>query len=377
MRGRPTHARAFLLISIAAAAACGDRALEGDEDLGPVEQIVPFADRVSWPGIDRADLREVPLIHAFADQAPTDYWFLGYASPATSDSYWLCREDAPDCPLDAHRRIAWDHLVGGPIFAAIPGRPGYSPFSRMWKVTVGPSFDPDSAKSVETLQRLVESAVVQLEPVTLAFGDPDGTAGALVHAPLVLTGTELADNGTVLADLETPMMPVARARGWYTGYRVELFDLTVAEGVFPSAMPAAPLYALWRDCSADPPPPRCEAATSDRVVVRGPDPSDTNGVLAALPSSAPGLRYSPLLAVEQVVVVPERDGDVVLVDDSGDPRRSDVTSVDDITRLVDAGSLTGPVPQRVDDSGNPLPGGADRLYYDVATPVAETFVPYP
>ena len=115
----------MLLALSLAVAACGDDASGIDEELGPVdgdEGLVTFADRIDWPGIDRADGREIPFIRGFGEGGSAAYWFLGFASRRTADSFWFCREGDTECPLDANRRLNWDHLVGHPVFTRI--RPG-------------------------------------------------------------------------------------------------------------------------------------------------------------------------------------------------------------------------------------------------------------
>ncbi len=61
-----------------------------DEDLGPIDSTLEFGERIDWPGVDEADGRVIPLIRGFGDGRPASYWFLGFASRETADSFWFC-----------------------------------------------------------------------------------------------------------------------------------------------------------------------------------------------------------------------------------------------------------------------------------------------
>jgi hypothetical protein len=370
---------------------------EGPIDRGPVEGTLEQADRVAWPGLDTAEGRVVPFVRNFANGRPTGYWFFGMDRRRTADVFWFCREGDDGCPLDEHRRLDWDRVIGQPLFSRIPGDSQYSHYWMVWVVWVPETFEPDSVTTIGTL--FDEDALdrVRVEALVLDFAER-GPQETIMHLPMVLAGTELEDNGGPMPDGSGDMIRVERHWGWRQGYRVHFFDFTPLEGVFPEAedsesrplMPTANIYVLWRSCEEDPRPAICDLpghAFPDRrpVSERGlgqdvtgdGDTRDTNNVVGALQceeGEPTEPAYSPAWAVWAVDVL---DGTgLALIDTTGDERVSDVTSATRLRELVEAAVLSEPVPQGFDSTGSPLEEG-DQALFNCPHPVPEGFVPFP
>jgi hypothetical protein len=395
----------ILAIALAAAVGCGGSDSDVDEDRGIIDDSLDFADRVNWPGVDRANGREIPFIRGFGEGGPAAYWFLGFASRRTADSFWFCREGDSDCPLDANHRLNWNTLVGHPLFTRIPGQPEFSPFWQMWKVTVSADYEADAIKTTESLDRLQQEGVLTVEPLIIdfgtVFGEVIGYQETILHCALVLTGTTLAENGELLPDNSGPMLRLEAQFGWHQGYRVEFIDFSPSDGVFAEAtdsenrplMRQANIYIQWRRCTEDPRPAICDIpghAYTDRrpVSERGlgqditgdGDDNDTNNTVGAVPCKAP-LRaeetpYSPLWAVNNVYVEPTGAG-MSLVDTTGDQLTSDVMGVVDMFAAVTRGDLSEPEKATEDSTGNPVPGNEGQLFFNCPNPVPASYVPYP
>lgn len=373
----------------------------GDLDLGPIEETLSPGDRVNWPGVDKRGGREIPFIRGFANGRPSAYWFLGFASKRSADSFWFCRDGDDACPLDEHRRLNWDHLVGNPLFMRIPGQEGFSPFWQMWVVRVPDDYEPNTVKTVETLHQMDLWGSITVSPFIMDFGEVFGTyrgpQEVLMHCALVLRGTTLAENGGPHPDGTGPMRVMENHFGWHQGYQVEFVDFSVSDGVFPEdvtsdsrpVMPFAKIYINWRWCDRDPRPDICDIpgfALSDRrpVSERGlgqdvtgdGDPNDTNNTLGALPCALQRVGeppYSPLWQPNAVFIPAE----TMLVDTSGSQEISDIQSVNDIFDGVEAGLFPQPVPQSEDEAGNPVPGNDGVVFFNCPVPVHPDSVPYP
>jgi len=395
----------LLAISLAVTA-CGDDGDDGvDDDLGAVDGddgIVDFADRINWPGIDRAAGREIPFIRGFGEGAPAAYWFLGFAARRTADSFWFCREGDDQCPLDTSQRLNWNTLVGHPIFTRIPGQEGFSPFWQMWKVTVPADYEIESIKTTATLDKERAAGNIAVEPLVMdfgtVFGEVVGPQEVILHCALVLTGTTLAENGELMPDGVTPMMEIPMAFGWHEGFKVEFVDFSVSDGVFAEAddstnrplMRQANIYIQWRDCTGDPMPEICNIDTNSEgerpVSERGlgeditgdGDDNYTNYTVGSIPCVQPEdteeLVYSPLWAVNKVMVL---DPTISLIDTTGDQLQSDIQSAVQMFEAIDNGYLAEPEPQTEDSSGNPVPGNDGQVFFNCPNPVKTGFVPFP
>ncbi|NOY89992.1 MAG: hypothetical protein GXP55_02195 [Deltaproteobacteria bacterium] len=338
----------------------------------------------------------MPFIRGFAEGEPSGYWFLGIATEETIDSFWVCRDGDDACPLDPHHRIAWDHVIGHPIFSYLPGDPRYSHWWQMWTVRVPDETEADSLRSVGELFRLAGEGRIRVERTLTDFGG--GPTDTIMHCALVLRGTELEDNGGPMPDGVGRRLVIERRVGWRQGYRVEFFDFTPSEGVFPPAagsgrrprMPAARLYIAFRSCQTDPPPAICELpglAAPERRPISEPglgqditgdgDVNDTNNVAGALPcqhARAEEPAYSPLWAI-QGLDLPE-GSPLQMIDESGVPDRTDLDSAVRIWDAVAAGLL--PEPRRLTaPSFGGEPSNESPLFFNCPGPVPEAFVPYP
>ncbi len=394
------------LIFAVTVSACGGDDSSGDKDLGPVDEIVSFSDQINWPGIEEASGRVIPFISGFGEGIATGYWFLGFASRQTADSFWFCREGDDACPLDANQQLNWDRLVGQPLFTRIPGQPNFSPFWQMWTVTVPADYEPDSIKTADTLNKQAEDGMLSVEPFILdfgsLFGEEVGFQAVILHCALVLTGTTLAEVPEELPASKT----LEIRRGWHEGYQVEFVDFSTSDGVFAEAddsenrplMRFANIYIQWRQCASDPRPAICDIpghALDDRrpVSERGlgqditadGDANDSNNTLGSIPCEPPlfqgdaervaELPYSPLWGVNNVVV--ELDSTIALVDTHADQLLSDIMSVADMFAAVDNGIMTEPEPAEEDETGNPVEGNEGQVFFNCPNPVPVDFVPYP
>lgn len=387
--------RGTWFVVIVSCASCASAPVAPDDE-GWVDSTLRPSERVLWPGLDRADGRRIPFIRGFGEGEVSGYWFLGSSTEETIDSFWFCREDEPDCPLDAHHRLDWRTLVGHPLFTYLPGDPSYSHWWQMWTVVVPDDFEPDSIRTVGTLFRMAAEGRVRVESTVTEFDD--GPGDTILHCALVLRGTELEDNGGPMPDGVGRRLALERHFGWRQGYRVEFIDFSPQDGVFPAApdsgrrprMPVANLYVPYRSCEADPRPWICELP-GDAAPLRRPiseqglgqditgdgDADDTNNIAGALPcrrGRREEPRYSPLWAI-QAVDVPA-GSTLRLIDDSGEPDRTDLASAAQIFEAVDAGLLPEPRPV----TGGFLIGDPDDdepLLFDCPIPVPEDHVPFP
>ncbi len=394
---------ASALLVVTVATACSDDDGGADKELGPVEDLVEPGDRINWPGISRAESREIPFIRGFGEGGPAAYWFLGFASRRTADSFWFCREGDTECPLDANRRLNWDRLVGHPLFTRIPGQDGFSPFWQMWTVRVPEDYEPEFVKTTDTLNQLQEEGTVEVVPFILDFGELFGEfigpQEVVLHCALVLTGTTLAENGELMPDGVTPMMALEVQHGWHEGYRVEFVDFSPSDGVFAEAddtdnrplMRKANIYIMWRLCEGDPMPAICDIPTASEgerpVSERGlgqditgdGDDNDTNNTIGSVPCEQPlreeELPYSPLWGVNKCIVQP--GADVSLIDTTGDQLQSDIQSAVDLFDAVDAGDIAECEPQTEDSTGNAIPGNEGQIFFNCPNPVPTGYVPFP
>lgn len=396
----------MLVVMMVAQLNCGDDGGgDVDEELGPIEDLITdFGQRINWPGVDRGGGREIDFIRGFGEGGPGAYWFTGFASRQTADSFWFCREGDDACPLDANERLNWDRLVGNPVFTRIPGQEGFSPFWQMWIVRVPADYEPNAIKTTATISRLANEGVVSVSAFRKEFGTrlgreiPPGQE-VIMHCALVLTGTTLAENGSMMPDGSGPMRIILNHFGWHEGYKVEFVDFTPSDGMFPKAedsenrplMPFANIYIMWQHCEGTTQPGICdipvtalqgERAISERGlgqdITNDGDTNDTNNTMGALPCRVP-LRekenvYSPLWAINKVYVV---DPSIQLIDSSADQATSESRSAADVFDGFSAGIFSEPVPQTEDESGNPVPGNEGQLFFNCPNPVREDYVPYP
>lgn len=403
MRSRHLVTLGMVVVAVAITVGCSSPdPSDSDPDLGPIENVLGFEDRVAWPGFDQATGRKILSLRGFAEDQQIGYWFFGFGARRTDDTFFFCREGDDACPLDEHRRLNWSHIVGHPLFTRIPGDPEFSPFWQMWTVRVPEDFEPDSVKTIERLDRLAQQGVVTAERFKMDFGVidnlPVGPREVILHCALVLTGTELSlKDLPQLDEPGTPILEIPRMFGWFKGRRVEFFDFSVSEGVFPAAddgesratMRIANVYILWRDCQDEPHPAICDlpgtAARERAVSERGlgqdmtgdNDATDTANVFGSVQCSlkypATEFTYSPLWSPRKVVV----SMDVGLPDTYVDQYQADIQSAGDVFDNVDSEHAMEPTLMMEDETGNPVPGNLGRIMFDCPFTVLDGFVPYP
>jgi hypothetical protein len=336
----------------------------------------------------------VRRINGFFDGEPTAYWFSGFAPRFTADVFYFCRDGDTACPFDGDGAIDLERAVGRPVFARIPGEEGYSPYWLVKVVRVPDDYAPDDIKSVLGIERAVDDGRVRVEPLLLDHGGDIGEDRVIVHCLLVLRGTELAGNGgDMIGQPGVPSLRVPLLVGWHKQHSVEFFDFTPSEGAFaPDAesgeqtlMPAADIFVLFRDCEAGSVSPLCDltsgllSSVSERGVetdLNGDgDKSDTNNVIAAFPGQDPpdpqDKPYSALWAVKVVIVAPENDAGVSLIDTSGDQFLSDVTDAPGLRALVAEGKLLEPTPMSEAQAGDSIPGNDGEVFFNCPSQVAQ------
>lgn len=373
---------------------CALPPIDPGEDVWIDDTLTP-AERVQWPGLERGDGRRVPFIRGFGEGGPIGYWFFGTATEETIDSFWFCREGDSSCPLDENHRLDWSTLVGDPLFSYVPGDPSYSPWWWMWTVILPDDVEPNSIRSLGSLFDMVGEGRVRVERTRTEFDD--GPSDTILHAPLVLRGTELEDNGGPMPDGVGRRLALERHVGWRQSRRVEFIDFSPQDGVFPSVpggprprMPVANLYIPYRSCDAVPMPRICELP-GDAAPLRRPiserglgqditgdrDTNDTNNVAGALPCRRARPEeppYSPLWAIRAIDVP---DGSTLrFIDEGGEPDQTDIVSAQQLWDAVSAGLL--PEPRSV--TRGSLIGDPDdeaQLFFNCPIPVPEGHVPHP
>lgn len=384
-------------------AACPSPHVDGDRDKGYLDEVLTPADRVSFPGLDHADGRRIQRVSGFSEEVPILYWFLGFGSRRTVDAFFFCREGDEACPLDEHRRLNWDTLVGHPIFTRIPGDPEFSPFWQMWVVRVPDDFEPDSVKTIETLDRLAQAEALTADRFILDFGtlmgDWVGPREVVLHCALVLRGTGLDSEDGMMPDGTGPILEPPLKFGWFNGHRIDFLDFSVTDGVFPAAedsesralMPLANVYIMWRRCDPEAPSEVCSLpgywyANRRPISERGlgqditgdRDDVDTNNVFGSFQCSrqrATEKRYSPLWGPQAVMLAP--DNDAALIDTFHDQRQSEVQSADDVFRGISEDEFPTPTVMMEDETGNPVPGNEGRVFFNCPFPIPQGSVPYP
>jgi hypothetical protein len=398
-RGRDRWRRWWPLVlaaglALASALAGCDPAPPVEEDLGPIEDVLDELVTPVWPGVEDDDGRHIRLLNGFFDGAPTAYWWAGFANRTTSDVFWFCREGDEGCPFDPDGGVDFDRVVGGPVFATMPGEDGYSPFWLTWVVTVPADYEPDSLKSVPGIEEAVAEGRVGMDRATWDHGGAVGPGDAIMLCTLVLAGTELQGNGDPLFDTGEPSLVVPIRLGWHKQYQVHFYEFTEGEGPMlpdpasesrPQTTPAN-IFLLYRDCTAGSTSPACDAVAIDVVPIdeRGVeedlngdgDRRDTNNLISGFPGVDPSdpwdVAYSSLWKVHVVRVAPEHDGDVALVDTSGDQGSSDVMGMEDLRLAVQAGLLEEPIAATEEDMVDPLTGAVDEVFFNCPSQVADS-----
>ena len=365
----------------------------GDPDYGPVEATIDEVSMVAWPGQTREDgSRYVHRLNGFFDGVGTSYWFIGFASRITADVFFFCPEGAEGCPFDDRGALAWDKMIGDPVFARLPGQAGYSPFWLAWTVAVPETYEANEIKTLGSLETATDSGRVAVQQAFHDYGGEIGPDEVLLHCLLVLEGTELEDNGAGLVfDKGYPSREVPLQAGWHEGYRLGFFDFTATEGVFPPdlATESRPLFqfsdifVMFRDCENGSAAPVCElvngefAAVSERGVetdiTSDGDKADTNNVVAAIPGEDPvtpgDKAYSPLWRVNVVKIKPENDAAVTLIDDTQFQDETQIKSLEQIRAFVDEALVHPPEFMPEGMAGNSIPGNDGKVFFNCPSQV--------
>ncbi len=370
---------------------------EGEEypDLGPIETTVDEVARTVWPGVvTESGLRHVRLVNGFWNGETTAYWFAGFASRLAPDVFLFCEEGDSLCPFDDTGAVTWDRLVGDPVFARIPGEEGFSPYWLAWRVDVPKSYKANDLKSVQGIQNAEKDGEITVEAVIFDHGGDIGPAMTLMHCLLVLEGTELEGNGgDSFTEPGKKSLFVEPRKGWHKQYSLNFFDYTASAGVFPPhessesvpMMPTADIFVFFRDCANGSDSDSClttsaeNGAVSERGIeedlTNDDDKADNNNIISGFPRMDSGNPldkiYSPLWQVFQVMIPPENDDQVVLIDTTGDQNDTMVKSSDDVRSLVDQGLVREPKALDEEFAGNQIHGNDGFLFFNCPSQVPE------
>jgi hypothetical protein len=367
----------------------------GEPDLGPIDAVVDDFARTVWPGVDGSDgRRQVPLLNGFFEGEPTSFWFGGFTSHGSPNAFWFCRRSDPECPFDTDGVVQWSRVVGGPVFATLPGEVDYSPYWLAWVVRVPEDYQPDELKSVFGIEEAASTGRVQVEQVFFDHGGSFGPGPAIMLCMMVLQGTELEGNGAAMVGtLDLPSLYVPVRRGWHKQYQVAFYDFTAGEGVVVSdpaseSVPltaAADLYSFFRDCDGASASPVCSspersavAPVSERwagVDLTGDgDRRDTNHVLSAAPRVSLddpwATTYSALWRIRQVRVPPAADAEVALIDTTGDQTLSAARDLPTIRQLAEVGAVDEPIDLPESYVGLDIPANDGRVFLTCPAQVA-------
>ena len=228
----------------------------------------------------------IPLYAGFAAGQPVRYWDLGPAPGFAAPIYVL------------HRDVGGtlEPLPHPPIFEAIPGDVGYSPFWNLFVVEVTDLYDGEVIPSIAALNQAREAGLLgapDLEPTN-------------INCPVVPSNVLVEDGGN---SADQPR----RGTFFYRGRAGTYLDF----GQSPLAadrvtVPTIELYVLRREGGE----PLSEPARGVDITGDG-DVRDTNNVISLLRTDS---GWSPLCREITVTV----DTDVSSIDTSGDETVADV-----------------------------------------------------
>jgi hypothetical protein len=228
----------------------------------------------------------IPRYTAFAAGEVTHYWDLGPAPDFVAPVYVL------------HRRSGdtLEQLAHPPIFDAIPGDAGYSPYWLMYAVEVADSYAGEIIPSVAALNQAHDTGLVV---------DQRSMEGN-INCPVILDSVTVDDGGDASS---------APRRGtfYYRGRAGTYLDFGVTElAADRVTVPATPLYVLRREGGE----PLSEPARGVDMTGDG-DLRDTNNVFALPRSDA---AWSPLCREIGVTVLASTQS----IDSSRDEAVADV-----------------------------------------------------
>jgi len=266
--------------------------------------------RETLDALDGVDSDLIALRTGFAHGGRVLYWDFGPASPAPIPLYLLVEASA-EGPF-ATPAGRYTPVPGHPpLFDAIPGDPGYSPWWTMVLVPVTDRYDGEVLASFAAVDEAYRLGLVGL-PITLPTA---------INCPVVLPEARLE---TIPGDADSARAP---NRAFYKGKTVHYFSFAAID-VEGLRVPVPSAYLLRREGGE----PLSEIERGVDMTRDG-DVSDTNDLFAAAPGDDD---YSDMVALVDVVVV---DGDYI------DTRETDAKS-----DLMDADQLfegSRPDPDRV------------------------------
>ena len=270
-----------------------------------------FTARAALDALDGVDGALIPLRTGFAHGERVLFWDFGLASPAPIPLYLLVQE-AADGPFETASGRFTPVPGHPPLFDAIPGDPGYSPWWTMVLVPVTADYQGEVLASFAAVDEAYRLGLVGL-PITLTTA---------VNCPVVLPEARLE---TIPGGDETTRREPNRA--FYKGRTVHYFSFA-ARPVQGLRVPVREAYLLRRE-GGEP------LSEIDRGVdmTRDGDLTDTNDIFAAAPGDDD---YSDMALLVDVVVA---EGKYI------DSSRSDAES-----DLMDAAQLFAdgmPDPERV------------------------------
>ena len=264
-----------------------DVVVRADLLLAPGAEVPDLVDdpaaRASLDRNDGIDGDYVPLRSAFAHGKLVRFWDLGAASPYPIPLYLLVTEDAAGTFEVGSKRYAAlpEHP---PIFDAIPGDPGYSPWWTVVLVPVTSAYAgqvlPSFASVDEALRRgLVEAPI----PIT-----------ATINCPVVLPEARLELSP---GDSEGALAPSVAYYRMKTVYYFTFDTITVDPKVGEVASP--PVYFLRREGGE----PLSESLRGVDMTADG-DLLDANDLFAEAPGDAD---YTGMVSVVDAVISPRID----------------------------------------------------------------------
>lgn len=259
------------------------------------------AARASLDRNDGVDGDYIPLQSAFAHGERVWYWDFGPASSTPIPLYLLVQ--ASDEGAMETERGRFNPVPGHyPIFDAVPGDPGYSPW---WQIVLWPvteAYGGEVIASFDAMDEAFRQGLVET-PLTLP---------AAINCPVVLDEARLELEPGVASSAKSP------GTAYYKGKRVYYFSFTTAP-VVDARVSTPPMYTLRR-----------EGGELLSEQVRGVDMTadgdllDSNDLFSAAPGDAD---YSDMVTLVEVVV---QDGK--FIDRTGSDTESELDDAADLFR---------------------------------------------